>query len=305
MSALRRGAREGAGEEGSRQRGKRQWRVGKAARANEQENQESRATKRRGFERGVRGANRETARASAEARRGARVTRGRVAARKRASRERVPLVLRLELLGRDHNREDGSARGAYARLFVRARGGRAGRPGRLRAVPRREGLRRRRLGARRPLGRHRAPPRAREAVRAGRRPAVAVGQKVKNQAPFSATGDGNWRESMFSTSPSFFIGRIGLSRRKKRKKGQFDPKFRPGRPIKPPVNRSKKISPPWTLDSVAGSVITRWPVRAPRGTGAFFRNERFRDGDARVRREGVRPPLARVGVGVRCCSSRW
>jgi hypothetical protein len=42
MSALRRGAREGAGEEGSRQRGKRQWRVGKAARANEQENQESR-----------------------------------------------------------------------------------------------------------------------------------------------------------------------------------------------------------------------------------------------------------------------
>ena len=26
------------------------------------------------------------------------------------------------------------------------------------------------------------------------------------------------------------------------------------RPIKPPVNRSKKISPPWTLDSVAGSV---------------------------------------------------
>jgi hypothetical protein len=36
MSALRRGAREGAGEEGSRQRGKRQWRVGKAARANEQ-----------------------------------------------------------------------------------------------------------------------------------------------------------------------------------------------------------------------------------------------------------------------------
>ena len=44
--------------------------------------------------------------------------------------------------------------------------------------------------------------------------------------------------------------------RKKRKKGQFDPKFRPGRPIKPPVNRSKKISPPWTRGRKRN--ITRW-----------------------------------------------
>jgi hypothetical protein len=60
-----------------------------------------------------------------------------------------------------------------------------------------------------------------------------------------------------------------------------------------------------TLDSGLGGRKRNNAMAAPRGTGAFFRNERFRDGDARVRREGVRPPLARVGVGVRCCSSRW
>ena len=54
--------------------------------------------------------------------------------------------------------------------------------------------------------------------------------KSKKSGAFRATGDGNWRESMFSTSPSFIIGRMGENRSlstTKEKKGQFDPKFSP------------------------------------------------------------------------------
>ena len=76
--------REGAGVEGSA-REKRPMAGRKKRRARAE--RKSRVPVRRGFERGVRGANREPVRASAEARCDARVTRGRVAPRKRASRE--------------------------------------------------------------------------------------------------------------------------------------------------------------------------------------------------------------------------
>ena len=51
----------------------------------------------------------------------------------------------------------------------------------------------------------------------------------------------------------FFIGRMGENRSlddKREKRVNLTQNF-VRRPIKPPVNRSKKISPPWTLDSVA------------------------------------------------------
>ena len=188
----------------------------------------------------------------------------------------VPLLFRLELNARDHHREDCSARGAYARLFVRARGGRGGRPGRFRADPRGEGLRLRRLGARRPLGQHRAPPRAQGGC-ARWSPAAEWLQKVKNQGISVPRVHGFGAKHCFRPPIMPIVG-DGVHRENRflfRKRGQLDPIFFTRAPVKPSVKRSRfndstKISPPGDAASGTHNAIAR-SANGGRGTELLSR----------------------------------